>query len=198
MSDRELSTEKNWLERARVDPERFLVFYEKYRDGIYRFLLLKTRDEDVARDLTAETFLLAQERLWKFRWQGLPFGAWLFRIALNLVRQHHRAAGRNETVPLESVAVLPDGAPSALDNLVMEEEHRVVYESLSVLDDANRTIFLLHYWMEHTTAEVAAIVGMPEGTVKSRLVRGRRKLWIEIKERRDSEPAAGGNGERMS
>lgn len=183
MSDRELRIEKKWFLAAMVDPEKFSFFYKKYRSRIYRFVLLKTGDEEAAADLTAETFLLAQKGLSGFKWQGVTFGAWLYRIAVNLVRHHHRLRKRAHAVDLENAPEIATEELPPLDSLVREERERILHDSLRVLGEGDTTIFLLHYWMEHTTAEVAAITDMPEGTVKTRLQRGREILGREVARR---------------
>lgn len=90
MDPSELEIEKRWLLNARTDPEAFMHFYAKYYDRVFRLCYHRVVDRELAEDLTAETFLQAQQHLGRFRWQGTTMGAWLYRIALNQVRYRGR------------------------------------------------------------------------------------------------------------
>lgn len=175
MQDAELTIEKRWLLLARLDPEDFRRFYEKYCDAVYRFCLRRTLDPQVAEDLTSETFLRAQRNLWRFRWQGVTFGAYLYRIALNLVRQHAARAARSVHLADPDLTVV-DPRLNPLAEVVLSDHQRLVRAAVSRLDRLGQDVFLLHYWEGMTTAEIAAVLGAPEGTVKTRLRRGRIEM----------------------
>jgi len=192
MSERELRIEKRWLLAARIDPEKFFRFYDKYRPQIYRYVLLRTGDEDAATDLTAETFCIAQKDLWRFRWQGITFGAWLYRIVVNLVRHHHRERDRKRCLDLDSIPDVPASGTPPLEALITAERQQAVYEAVLELDDKSTTIFLLHYWQEHTTEEIAVIMDIPVGTVRTRLRRGRENLGRILRKHLAPEENGGG------
>ncbi len=175
MNDSELAIEKRWMILARLDPEDFRRFYEKYCDPVYRFCLRRTLDRQVAEDLTSETFLRAQRNLWRFRWQGVTFGAYLYRIALNLVRQHAMVAARSVNMAEPGLTIM-DLSINPLAEIVLTERQRTVRSAMASLDQLSQDIFLLHYWEDLTTAEISAVLGTPEGTVKTRLRRGREAL----------------------
>ncbi len=175
MHDSELAIEKRWLLLARLDPEDFHRFYEKYCDGVYRFCLRRTLDPQLAEDLTSETFLRAQRNLWRFRWQGVTFGAYLYRIALNLVRQQAVKAARSVNLEDPDLSVV-DPRLTPLAEVVLSDQQRLVRAAVGVLDRLGQDIILLHYWEGMTTAEIAAVLGAPEGTVKTRLRRGRLEM----------------------
>ena len=191
MHEPELAIEKRWLLLARLDPEDFRVFYEKYCDAIYHFCLRRTLDPQVAEDLTSETFLRAQRNLWRFRWQGLTFGAYLYRIALNLVRQHANRAARSVNLEDPDLAVV-DPRLNPLAGLVLSDQQRLVRAAVGRLDRLGQDIFLLHYWEGMTTAEIAAVLGVPEGTVKTRLRRGR----LEMRQYLDRHGVGGADAHR--
>lgn len=185
--DAELAIEKRWLLAAKVDPEDFRRFYAKYGDRVYRFCLRRTLDRDTAEDLTAETFLQAQRNLWRFRWQGVTFGAYLYRIALNLVRKHAAAAARTLNVAEPDAGVV-DPRANPLAELVLTERQLAVRQAVATLDGRSQEIFLLHYWEELTTAEIAVVLKVPEGTVKTKLSRGRQALRAELGRRDLASP----------
>jgi len=179
VEDSELAIEKRWMILARLNPEDFRRFYEKYCPRVYYFCLRRTLDPELAEDLTSETFLRAQRSIWKFRWQGVTFGAYLFRIALNLIRQRARRAAHMVSLDDAEVTIV-DARISPLAEVVLTERQLAVRTVVAGLDRLGQEIFLLHYWEGMTTAEIAAVLGTPEGTVKTRLRRGRTYLRTQL------------------
>ena len=80
-----LEAEAALVERARTDPEAFGELYDRYLTPLYHYAFARCRSHPEAEDLTAQTFRRALERLDTYQWRSLPFGAWLFRIAHNLI-----------------------------------------------------------------------------------------------------------------
>ncbi|MBE0567777.1 MAG: sigma-70 family RNA polymerase sigma factor [Krumholzibacteria bacterium] len=187
MSDGELDIEKRWMVLARLDPQAFDRFYDKYCDAIYRYCLRRTLDHATAEDLTAETFLQAQRSLIRFRWQGVTFGAYLYRIAQNLVRMQARRLVREARLSNTETA-LADPRLNPLAQVVLTEEQQSVRTAVAQLEASTQEILLLHYWEGLTVPQIAAVVGMNPTTVKTRLRRGRlrvRKLLLG----EDGDPA---------
>lgn len=187
MSDGELDIEKRWMLLARLDPQAFDRFYVKYCDAIYRYCLRRTLDHATAEDLTAETFLQAQRSLWRFRWQGVTFGAYLFRIAQNLVRMRARRLAREAELSTAETTVA-DPRLNPLAQVVLTEEQLAVRTAVAQLEAGTQEIVLLHYWEGLTVPQIATVVGMNPTTVKTRLHRGRlrvRKLLLG----EDGDPA---------
>ena len=173
--DPELAIERRMLRLAGVDPERFEFFYRKYYGRILRFFYHRTLHRETAEDLTGETFTRALDRLGRFRWQGVTFGGWLYRIALNLWRQHRRRLG---VLTLEQLPenVLPEeilvsDEPDPLTRLSHVRRRRRLLRCLERLDETSREDVMLHYLDGLTHREIAAIRGVPPGTVRSRVSR---------------------------
>jgi len=184
-SDEELAIEKRWLLLARVDHEKFDYFYRKYYDRILRFFYQRTLDLEVAEDLTGETFERALDRLWTFRWQGVTFGGWLFRIALNLLRKHHRsrALWRYTELPENVIGedVLVDEQADPLTRAIHSRQRRRLLQCLQELDETMREDLLMHYLDGLTYREIAVIRNVPAGTVRARVSRalGRLRTLME-------------------
>ena len=176
MSDDDLRIEKKWLQRARLDLEDFDRFYDKYFDRVSKFILIQTRDLDVAMDLTQETFLKAMADLEKFHWQGYTFGAWLYRIATNRIRDHKRRTEREQPLDPLFEADLRAIGKSALVDLIDLEDRRFLRECLGRLDDLEQEIFSLKHDARLKVREIAVVLDLPEGTIRSRLKRGREKI----------------------
>ena len=90
----DLDDEQSIIERAKSDPEQFGVLFERHYSSIFAYIHRRVTDWNVSNDLAAEVFLKAFKGLWRYRWQGVPFSAWLYRIATNEVRMHFRRGAR--------------------------------------------------------------------------------------------------------
>ncbi|MFQ5460582.1 MAG: sigma-70 family RNA polymerase sigma factor, partial [Anaerolineae bacterium] len=98
-----LEAERLLASRAtRGDRAAYSALYERYVDKIYRYIYYKVGDREQSEDLTSQTFLKAWHAIADYEWRSYPFGAWLFRIAHNLVVDYHRA--RRETASLDDAS----------------------------------------------------------------------------------------------
>src|SRR5437867_2520986 len=87
------------IEAAQRDPSRFGTLYEDNFERVYAFIVRRVHDRDAAEDLTADVFHRALENLPRFEWRGVPFAAWLFRIAANRIADHWQRAARQRELP---------------------------------------------------------------------------------------------------
>lgn len=164
------------VQRAQQDPEAFGVLYDRYVDRIFRYLLGRTGNVQVAEDLTAETFLAALKSLWRFRWTGKPFSAWLYRIALAKIGDYYRQQRRWHPVALEMVAEFPDPRP----RLGLTEDYAVLQAALQALTPPQREAMVLFYFEDCSLGEIAWIMRRPKNTIKSHLRRGLERLRQRI------------------
>ena len=145
---------------------------KRYQGGVRRFLTsLASGDEMLADDLAQETFIKAYTSLATYKKQA-NFGSWLYRIAYNVFYDYIRS--RKETC-------LMDDADSVVDELYQtppSESYVVsdINEAMKLLRTAERTCITLHLMDDLTIDRIVEITGMPEGTVKSHLARGKEKL----------------------
>lgn len=165
MSDAPLAPDEELVAAAqRNQGDSLSALYERYYDRVYRFALSKTGNVPDAEDVAQETFIRMVDKLGAFRWQGVPFSAWLFRIANNCAIDLHRARKRQQ-----------DALPSLLDPRTedpadMAEFHLSVEEvtvAMQKLTDAQREVLSLRFGGELSVAEVANVLGKAEGTVKA-------------------------------
>jgi RNA polymerase sigma factor (sigma-70 family) len=151
------------------------------------YLLLGSATD--AEDAAQEAFVRAYLALVRFR-DGEPFRPWLLQIVGNEARNRRRARGRREGMLARAMSTIQGGGePSAAapERLALVGETRVeVHEALATLDDGERLVVTCRYLLELSEAETAAALGIPAGTVKSRLHRGLRRLRDRL------EPVTGG------
>lgn len=144
--------------------ELFQEFYRGHYGRIRRTLVAMTGNVPIAEELTQEAFMKA--------WKGLPhFGfrsslsTWIFQVAINVGRDWYRSGNHK----------IRTDAPEFLYEMV-SPEHRAIQDSLLKLDDETRALLILHYYEGMTIEEIAPILEVPSGTVKSRLHTAKSKL----------------------
>ena len=163
----ELSDEVALIGAAKVDSEAFGLLYERYVERVYNYIYYRTGSVYDAEDLTERVFMRAMRHIHNYSDRGLPFSAWLYRIAHNLVANWYRDNSRRKEVPLEeSLTVHPRSEHPEQELLRVEERERL----LGVLREipADRQQLILLKFVEHlSNAEIAAIMGRTEGAIKS-------------------------------
>ena len=149
-----------------------------YQSRVFRFLLATLRDRDAAETLTQETFLRAWTARASFR-EDCSLPTWLIRIALNLARDHTRT-GRfrfwkhisTTAVDVNDVAAsVPTREGTAESHLIARQQVALIWETVAELSPRQRTVFVLRFLEEMGIPEIAAVTGLPLGTVKSHLYR---------------------------
>jgi RNA polymerase sigma-70 factor (ECF subfamily) len=173
-------------EKAVPDRRLYLTLVERYHARVYDYLCWLCRDERLAEDLTAETFL----RLWQHPPNATKRGslkAYLFKVALNQYRQHLRSRGADLVAIEDTGASLADPAdepPVALERGALR---RGVREAVEKLPDIHRGVVLLHSLEGLTLAEVAEALDIPIGTAKSRLAAAFAMLRRSLREWKEDE-----------
>lgn len=157
-------------------PEAFGELFERHALELHRFL--GRRLGDLADDVLGELFATAFERRASYRAELADSRPWLYGIAANLVRRHHRAESTRyralARVPVALVAL--DTSHEAITSADAAALRPRLAEALAGLKPADRDVLLLLAWGQLDQAEVAAALGIPVGTVRSRLHRARRQL----------------------
>jgi RNA polymerase sigma-70 factor (ECF subfamily) len=155
------------VERAKQDPDAFGELYERHVDRIYNYIYYRTGNVRDAEDLTSRTFYRALRSIERYKQKGVPFSAWLYRIAHNLVANWHRDRSRRKLIYLDELVALSEGEEGpeeSLDNLADQEWLRVAIRQLS----SDRQLLLVLKFSEGlSNAEIGQIMGRSEGAVKS-------------------------------
>ncbi len=147
-------SEQDLITRARRgESQAWAEIYEEFFNKIYRFIFFKIGSQEEAEDLSSRVFLKAIESLGSFRWRGVPFSAWLFRIARNLVIDHHRRAASQRRY-LEQASD-PDPLPSAEEEAIKAVQHEEVRRAVAQLTPAQQEVINLRFGAELSTAETA-------------------------------------------
>jgi RNA polymerase sigma-70 factor (ECF subfamily) len=158
--------EESLVQRAKQrDQEAFAQLYEEYFDRIYRYIALKIGDKTEAEDMTQQVFLNALQSISSFKWRGIPFSAWLYRIAHNQVVDYLRKRKKRVAAPIDESVASSDSNPQ-----LMAEQSLDIEQLLSAtqrLTEAQRQVISLRFAGELSIAQVAKIMGKSQGAVKA-------------------------------
>jgi RNA polymerase sigma-70 factor (ECF subfamily) len=168
------------IERAKMgDGTAYESLVRRYQHGIYRLCLGMTGTHPAADDLTQETFIKAYYALSRFK-EGTNFRAWIHRIAVNSSLNYIKVRKREEPLGNRSGdnpgVVFSSRGESPHEQLLRNDAGRAVDKALQALPPKLRAVFVLHALEGLKYAEIARAVGVPVGTVMSRLSRARLRL----------------------
>ncbi len=155
------------VELAKEEAQAFGELYSRYLKKIYNYVYHRTGNTHDAEDLTAKVFMRALSHIGNYEDRGLPFQAWLYRIAHNIVANWHRDQGRRKIIALDDYVAhsLKSDAP---DSLAEEsEEQAQLMAAVRRLPEDRQQLLLLKFIEEMSNAEIGAIMGRTEGAVKS-------------------------------
>ena len=185
MDDRDL------VGRARQgDREAFSQLIMQYQVPLYNMALRMVGSREDAADITQEGFLRAWEKIRTLR--DAPFKSWIFQITVNLCYDHFRRGRRYGVMPDEEqggkIVGLGIALPDPQERAEANERARVVRDSIEALDHDMRTALVLRDINGMTYDEIAGILGVPLGTVKSRIARARAQVQESLQRNPDLFP----------
>jgi RNA polymerase sigma-70 factor, ECF subfamily len=158
--------EKQLIEKAATgDKEAFGDLYLLHLQPIYRYIYYQVGRHEEAEDLAEQVFIKAWGALPDYDDRGVPFQAWLYRIARNAVIDSYRT--RRPTTTLDLQWSLQDPSPGPEATAVTSEQKQLVREALLKLDADYQQILLLRFVMGLSHAEVAAVMGRSEGAARA-------------------------------
>jgi RNA polymerase sigma factor (sigma-70 family) len=170
-----VETDRQLLRNA--DPASFGTLFERHGRAIYNYCFRRTADWAAAEDLTSVVFLEAWRKRKEVRLQGDSLLPWLYGVATNVLRNRSRSLRRYraalERVPRGVEADFADDVAGRLDD---ERQMRAVLEAVRQLPTREQDVFALCAWSELSYEEAAVALGVPLGTVRSRLARARARL----------------------
>ncbi len=165
------------FERSLSEPQIFTVIFERYYRRVYGYLSRRV-GRTIADDLAAETFTRAFERRAAYDPEAERALPWLLGISINLLAHHRRSEGRQlralaALIEPESTERIAEAVAGRVDAWA---ERKRLAAGLEQLDDYDREVLLLYAWGGLKYEEIAVVLSIPVGTVRSRLNRARRKL----------------------
>lgn len=168
--ERELSklTENEIIENAtRGSDKAFSEIYTRYVHRIYNYVYYRTGNQNDAEDITERVFLRALKAIHRFDNRGVPFTAWLYRIAHNLIANWHRDSQRRKEVPLEDFHFIESTQDQPEQTIIAKQRESRLLEVIRQLPPERQTLLILKFIDQLSNEEVGQIMGRSEGAVKS-------------------------------
>jgi RNA polymerase sigma-70 factor (ECF subfamily) len=167
----EIEGEAVLVEAAKSNPAAFEPLYQRHKERLYRYLLFRLGRKEDAADLTQQVFLKALSALPGYRARGVPFAAWLFRIASHSANDAHRRKKEHiswEQLP-DTEYLLTEAGPETF--FLQQERLAHLRQLLNQLDPAKRELLALRFSAGLSSAEIALVVGRSPAAVKKQLTR---------------------------
>jgi RNA polymerase sigma-70 factor (ECF subfamily) len=162
----EMSGEWEIVRRAQqYDPDAIQELYERYYTKIYNYAFLQMGDVHAAEDLASDVMLKMIESIRSYKFRGLPFGAWVFRIARNRLIDLHRRRKRRGEVDLSETIASTLANPQALAERALERGQ--IQLALKHLTDEQRQVIVLKFIEGFDNRSIGKIMGRSEGAIKS-------------------------------
>ncbi|MEO6605767.1 MAG: sigma-70 family RNA polymerase sigma factor [Aeromicrobium sp.] len=164
------------------DAEAYGQLYDHYVSGVFRFIYYRVSSQQLAEDLTSETFVRGLRAIQRFNWQGKDFGAWLTTIARNLVADHFKSSRARLEIVTETIPEGRTTVPSPEQEVLSLISNEMLFEAVSALPNEQRDCVLMRFIQGLSIAQTAAALGRSEGAVKQLQLRAVRSLAKTVSE----------------
>src|SRR5437879_7658531 len=172
------------VEAAQSDPEKFDALYELHFERVYAFAASRVRDRASSEDVTSEVFHKALANLPSYEWRGVPFVAWLLRIAANAIVDHAKRAARESPAPDDQPEPANDPVVQASEMRAIE--HRAqLFRLVRQLPAVQKQVVHERFVEQRSITEIAQRLGKTPGAIKQLQLRAVQNLRAQI---------AGGHG----
>ena len=180
------------VRRVKKDPTTFSLIYERYITKIYNYVYYRVGNHHDAEDLTSRVFYRALTHIRDYTDRGVPFSAWLYRIAHNLVANWHRDHARRQNLALDEVTLIGDAYEMPEAMAETQEERRWLMTAIRHLPEERQELLILKFVEQLSNAEVGHIMGRTEGAVKSLYHRTLLALRDELHTQAGTAPTRSG------
>jgi RNA polymerase sigma-70 factor (ECF subfamily) len=171
--------ERLLVEAAQSDPAKFDALYELHFARVYCFIARRVRDRATAEDVTSEVFHKALANLTGYEWRGVPFSAWLFRIAANAIADHVKRASREQPAANDPRAADEHSDPSSADLEAMDY-HARLFRLVDQLPAVQQRVIRERFVEQRTIREIAERLKKTQGAVKQLQFRALQTLRAQM------------------
>jgi RNA polymerase sigma-70 factor, ECF subfamily len=171
----EAEDERRLIEAAQRDASRFAELYERNFERVYAFVVRRVRDRAEAEDVTSEVFHRALANLRRFQWRGVPFAAWLYRMAANAIADRRQHASRETE--------LPEAADDIEDPVAMRqvEERATLFQLVNDLSEDQHRVVIMRFVEQMSIREIAGELHRSEGAIKQLQFRALENLRARMR-----------------
>ena len=171
VSESALHQEWEEIRAAQGNPALFRPLYERYYESVFRLIHRRTSDMELSGDLCSQVFLKALQKINTYTFQGVPFLAWLSRIAINEVNQHFRQQQNNRVVSVNDMHLHDLIDDIGTDPEEMELLRRKMLGALENLKGDDMQLIEMRFFEQRSFKEIADILGMTENNAKVKVHR---------------------------
>lgn len=175
--------EQDLIRKAKNDPEAFGTLYDRYYSQIFRFVMRRTGNYELAQDLTAETFFQALKAIWRFRLRKRPFSAWLYKIAIAQIANFYRKKSNYCEIAMDECPELINRPSSEInpakalaEKIDTHEQYQKIHKLFLQLKKIQHDIVVLRYFEDMSFEEISKVTDLKLNTVKSHHRRALLKL----------------------
>jgi RNA polymerase sigma-70 factor (ECF subfamily) len=168
-SREQIVAEEAEIEAARKNPAKFAPLYNRYYARILGFVYQRVETKDDAYDITAQTFIAALENIGKYKSQGVPFSAWLFRIALNELSRTYRKAKVRQAINIDDTQVADVLGELGEENSAVTDER--LMKAIQELEPEEIQLLEMRFFDKRPFKEVCEVLNISETAAKARVYR---------------------------
>jgi len=178
---KKLENEAQIVEHARTDNNAFKILYNFYFPKIYRYILKRVGDKEIAEDIVSTTFLKVFTCLEKYSYQGHSFGAWVYRIATNNLIDYYRKKPK-QAINIENIEDLKDDRnPEPGNTFDKEKEKEKTRKMLEFLPSRYQEVIYLKFFANMTSNEISKIMNITENNMRVLVFRALKKIREQYK-----------------
>jgi len=178
--DADCAAERSLIETAQRDRGRFGELYETHFERVYAYVVRRVRDRDEAQDITADVFHLALKSLPRFEWRGVPFAAWLFRIAFNEIADRSKSTAKLRAHQREAVSDAVDDSGGVATGYEEAERRGRLFKLVERLPRDQSRVITMRFAEDKSIREIATALGRSEGSVKQLQFRAMQNLRVRL------------------
>lgn len=182
--------ERLLVEAAQRDPSRFAELYECNFERVYAYVSRRLSNREAAEDITSEVFQQALANLDRFEWRGVPFVAWLLRIASNAITDHWRRVSREQPMKDQDE---PESYPVNPTNIEDVERRAFLFRLVSTLPPDQKRVIEMRFAEDKGIREIARELNRSEGAIKQLQFRGIQTLREQVGHSRDARKSGEAN-----
>lgn len=161
--------ELDQIRAAQKNPARFNVLYNKYYEPILMFIYQRVDSKDLAFEVTSQVFLKAMVNLPRYQFKGVPFSAWLYRIAMNELNETFRKDQRLRAINVDIETV--DDMMDEMKEENLEEKHQKLMDALSTLPEDDLQLIEMRFFEKRAFKEIGEILNITENNSKVKVYR---------------------------
>lgn len=179
ISKQEIESEQGQISAAQKDPAKFEVLYNRYHEQLFRFVYKRLDSKEIAFDLTQQVFMKALAGIQKYRFKGLPFSAWLYRIATNELNSLFKKNSKLRTVNIETTHI--EQLADEIEEETIDDLYKKLLPLIGALADDELNLIEMRYFENRAFREIGNILSITENNAKVKVYRIINKLKSKLK-----------------